>query len=109
MGGVTIRLEIELRGGVIERREKRRRRPTPPSWPYYRLALTWALRLFAATRCAAARAACAQAISSSCASNNRSGTRQNERSMVEPFFTWLREGNDSASLKVVRFWLSTRK
>ena len=39
---------------------------------------------FAATRRAATGAACAQATSSSGSSNSRSGTRQNERSIVEP-------------------------
>jgi len=42
---------------------------------------------FAATRRAAASAARAQATSSSGSSNSRSGARQNERSMVSPFFS----------------------
>ncbi len=41
---------------------------------------------FAATRCAAASAARAQVMSSSGSSNSRSGTRQNERSIMAPFF-----------------------
>src|SRR5207302_8982619 len=65
--------------------------------------------LFVATRRAAASATRAHVTSSSGSSNSRSGARQKERSMVQPFFSSLRAGKDSASLKAARLWSSTRK